>query len=83
MARAFRVPAFSLDRRDRMEDVLAEWLATPGPALLHARIDSRANVWPLVPPNHNNAQMLDPQPAADAAPPSPHDRKEDADAIPA
>ena len=58
VARAFRVPAFSLDRRDRMEEVLAEWLATPGPALLHARIDPRANVWPLVPPNACNSDMV-------------------------
>jgi acetolactate synthase I/II/III large subunit len=59
VARAFRVPAFSLDRRDRMEAVMAEWLATPGPALLHARIDPRANVWPLVPPNTCNSDMVD------------------------
>lgn len=58
VARAFRVPAFSLDRRDRMETVLADWLATPGPALLHARIDPRTNVWPLVPPNASNAEMV-------------------------
>ena len=30
-----------------------------GAALLHVAIDTAANVWPLVPPNHNNAQMLD------------------------
>jgi acetolactate synthase-1/2/3 large subunit len=59
VARAFRVPAFSLDRRDRMEAALDEWLATPGPALLHARIDPRANVWPLVPPNACNADMVE------------------------
>jgi acetolactate synthase-1/2/3 large subunit len=58
LARAFRVPAFTLDRRDRMEEALAEWLATPGPALLHARIDPRANVWPLVPPNASNSDMV-------------------------
>jgi acetolactate synthase-1/2/3 large subunit len=59
VARAFRVPAFSLERRDRMEETLAAWLATPGPALLHARIDPRANVWPLVPPNASNSDMVD------------------------
>ena len=40
-------------------------LDTPGPVLLHVAIDQAANVWPLVPPNHNNAQMLDPE-ASDA-----------------
>jgi acetolactate synthase-1/2/3 large subunit len=59
VARAFRVPAMTLDRRDRMEEALAAWLATPGPALLHTRIDPRANVWPLVPPNASNSDMVD------------------------
>jgi len=48
-----------------MEDALRQLLATPGPALLHVAIDAAANVWPLVPPNRNNAQMmLDPGPHA-------------------
>ena len=37
---------------------LRRLLDCPGPALLHVAIDTAANVWPLVPPNHNNAQML-------------------------
>jgi acetolactate synthase-1/2/3 large subunit len=59
VARAFRIPAFTLDRRDQMEGTLASWLATPGPALLHVHIDPRANVWPLVPPNASNTDMVD------------------------
>ena len=27
--------------------------------LLHVAIDQTANVWPLVPPNRNNSEMLD------------------------
>jgi acetolactate synthase I/II/III large subunit len=27
--------------------------------LLHVAIDQTANVWPLVPPNRNNTEMLD------------------------
>jgi acetolactate synthase-1/2/3 large subunit len=85
IATAFGIRAFHVSRADAVEDALQQLLATPGPALLHVAIDQAANVWPLVPPNHNNAQMLDPHAAAvDASqPPTAHDRKEDADAIPA
>ncbi len=63
LTRIFRIPALHLDRRDQAEDALHALLATPGPALLHVAIDARANVWPLVPPNHSNATMLDEAPS--------------------
>ena len=44
-------------------DVWSEDFAAEGPALLHVAIDTAANVCPLVPPNHNNAQMMDPDDA--------------------
>ncbi|RPE75756.1 acetolactate synthase 2 catalytic subunit [Vulcaniibacterium tengchongense] len=65
IARAFGIQALQVERADEVEDALAALLAADGPALLHVAIDQAANVWPLVPPNHNNAQMLDP--ALDAA----------------
>ncbi|WP_024891429.1 acetolactate synthase 2 catalytic subunit [Luteimonas huabeiensis] len=75
VARAFGVQALSVDRADGVEDALAALLAADGPALLHVAIDPAANVWPLVPPNHNNAQMLhgghDADADAAAAPPTP------------
>lgn len=77
LARIFRIPALHLDRRDQVEDALHALLATPGPALLHVAIDARANVWPLVPPNHSNATMLD------EAPPPPEAPVEAAHALPA
>jgi acetolactate synthase-1/2/3 large subunit len=58
LAASFGIPAFTLDRADACEDALQRLLATPGPALLHVAIDTTANVWPLVPPNRNNAQMI-------------------------
>ncbi|MGO4222530.1 acetolactate synthase 2 catalytic subunit [Lysobacter sp. TAF61] len=61
VAAAFGVQALHVDRADGVEDALQQLLAAPGPALLHVAIDQAANVWPLVPPNHNNAQMLDPE----------------------
>jgi acetolactate synthase-1/2/3 large subunit len=59
VAAAFRVPAFSLRRKSDIDAVLREWIAHPGPALLHVPIDPRANVWPLVPPNASNTDMLE------------------------
>ena len=59
VARAFGIQALSVDKAADVESALAALLAADGPALLHVAIDTAANVWPLVPPNHNNAQMLD------------------------
>jgi acetolactate synthase-1/2/3 large subunit len=67
IAQAFGIAALHLDRADGVEGALQALLDAPGPALLHVAIDQTANVWPLVPPNHNNAQMLDPQADADIA----------------
>ncbi len=59
VASAFRIPALSLRWKRDLDRVVREWLAQPGPALLHAPIDPRANVWPLVPPNASNTDMLE------------------------
>lgn len=59
VATAFGIGAMHVDRADGMEAALQALLDAPGPTLLHVAIDQAANVWPLVPPNHNNAQMLD------------------------
>lgn len=86
IAAAFGIKAMYVDRADSVDEALTYMLDTPGPVLLHVAIDQAANVWPLVPPNHNNAQMMDPE-ATDAdaiaslTPPSAD--KENAHAIPA
>jgi acetolactate synthase I/II/III large subunit len=41
-----------------VEGALQALLDAKGPALLHVAIDTAANVWPLVPPNRSNAEML-------------------------
>ena len=73
VARAFGLQAHYVDRAADVDAALQALLDAPGPALLHVAIDTAANVWPLVPPNHNNAQMLDPDDAAslDVAEPAP------------
>lgn len=68
LAEVFGIPAKRIDRRDQVEDALADLLAQPGPALLHVAIDVKANVWPLVPPNTANSTMLDSNPADQSAP---------------
>ena len=59
LARAFGIQAASIERREQIDDALREMLAADGPFLLHVKIDSRANVWPLVPPNSPNHKMME------------------------
>jgi acetolactate synthase-1/2/3 large subunit len=59
LARAFRIPAATITRRDEVDGALQTLLAAPGAFLLHVKIDARANVWPLVPPGKSNAQMIE------------------------
>jgi acetolactate synthase-1/2/3 large subunit len=71
VAQAFGIEALHVERADEVEAALQALLDAKGPALLHVAIDTAANVWPLVPPNRNNAEMLDPQTeAATAATPT-------------
>jgi acetolactate synthase I/II/III large subunit len=86
LATAFGVQALHVDRADGVDVALRALLDATGPALLHVAIDQAANVWPLVPPNHNNAQMLDPavqETSALAPSPTPATDQEDANALPA
>jgi acetolactate synthase-1/2/3 large subunit len=59
VARAFRIPAIAIDRRDQVGPALDALLAADTAMLLHVRIDPRANVWPLVPPGKSNAEMIE------------------------
>lgn len=63
VARAFGIQALHVDKAAGVDAALKALLAAEGPTLLHVAIDTAANVWPLVPPNHNNAQMMDPDDA--------------------
>jgi acetolactate synthase-1/2/3 large subunit len=90
VARAFGIEALHVDRADGVEDALHALLRSEGPTLLHVAIDTAANVWPLVPPNHNNAQMLDPDDAGTldtgqpvATPSSTPDSRDTTNALPA
>ncbi len=58
LARAFGIPAFTVERRDQVPDAIDRLLSESGPLFCHVKIDPRANVWPLVPPGKSNAQMM-------------------------
>lgn len=59
VARSFGIEAFTIDHRCEVEGAIARLLGTSGPILCHVRIDPRENVWPLVPPNSANVEMLE------------------------
>ena len=58
LARAFGVPAFTVDRADQVPAAIERLLEEDGPLFCHVKIDPRANVWPLVPPGKSNVQMM-------------------------
>jgi len=59
VAHSFGIEAFSIDHRSQVDGAIRRLLNTDGPILCHVRIDPRENVWPLVPPNSSNVQMLE------------------------
>jgi acetolactate synthase-1/2/3 large subunit len=59
VAEAFGVEAFRIGRREEVTAGIARLLAAEGPCLAHVIIDPRENVWPLVPPGKNNAEMME------------------------
>jgi acetolactate synthase-1/2/3 large subunit len=59
VAHAFGIEAFTIDQRSQVAGAIERLLGTDGPILCHVRIDPRENVWPLVPPNSSNVQMME------------------------
>jgi acetolactate synthase-1/2/3 large subunit len=59
VAHSFGIEAFTIDHRSQVSGAIDRLLNTDGPILCHVRIDPRENVWPLVPPNSSNVQMME------------------------
>ncbi|SFM13740.1 acetolactate synthase 2 catalytic subunit [Marinobacter zhejiangensis] len=59
MARAFDIPAISIQRSDQIRRGIETILAYDGPMLLHVAIARQDNVWPIVKPGASNGDMLD------------------------
>ena len=59
VAESFGIPAFSVKQSDDISPAIERIVNGQGPMLAHVEIDQEANVWPLVPPNKSNANMLE------------------------
>jgi acetolactate synthase-1/2/3 large subunit len=59
VARSFGIDAMTIESRGQVDEAVDALLNHAGPLLVHCRIDPAANVWPLVPPGHTNATMLE------------------------
>lgn len=59
VAHSFGIEAFTIDHRSQVGPAIQRLLRTSGPILMHVRINPRENVWPLVPPNSSNVQMME------------------------
>ncbi len=58
VAQSFGIEASSVTRASDEDEAVEKLLRGSGMHLLHVRIDREANVWPLVPPNQSNSEML-------------------------
>jgi acetolactate synthase-1/2/3 large subunit len=59
VARSFGIDALTIDEKGQVDEAIDALLNHTGPLFVHCRIDPAANVWPLVPPGHTNATMLE------------------------
>jgi len=59
VANAFGIEAFGIERREEVDGAIDRLINARGPILAHVRIDPEENVWPLVPPGKNNAEMME------------------------
>ena len=59
VAKAFNIEAFTVRTRDEVDPGIDRLLAHEGPILMHVKIDTMENVWPLVPPGRSNADMME------------------------
>jgi acetolactate synthase-1/2/3 large subunit len=59
VAKAFQIEAFTITKGDEVDDGIERLLSATGPILMHVKIDTYENVWPLVPPGRSNADMME------------------------
>ncbi len=58
LSEAFGVPAFFVREKKDVPQAIDRLLNEPGPLLMNVWIEQAANVWPLVPPGHDNTKMM-------------------------
>jgi acetolactate synthase-1/2/3 large subunit len=59
LAQSFDIKARIITKKSEVDDAVKEMLDHQGPYLLQVKIDAAENVWPLVPPNTANDQMME------------------------
>ena len=59
LASAFDIKAKQITQKSEVTEAINEMLDHDGPYFLQVKIDARDNVWPLVPPNSANNEMME------------------------
>ncbi len=59
LAKAFNIETESISNKEQASDALDRMINSKGAFLLHIKIESTENVWPLVPPGATNEQMME------------------------
>jgi acetolactate synthase-1/2/3 large subunit len=59
LATAFDIKAKEITQKSEVTDAIKEMLDHDGAYLLQVKIDAKENVWPLVPPNSANNEMME------------------------
>ncbi|OIK16496.1 acetolactate synthase, large subunit, biosynthetic type [Bacillus sp. MUM 116] len=58
LAEAYGVPGYKVRSEEEVERVIAEAFQHSGPALIEFDVVEEENVYPMVPPNHSNHQII-------------------------
>ncbi len=59
LAKAFDIEAVTIDMKQQVTEALTQLLESKKSFLLHVKVSSIHNVWPLVPPGATNEQMME------------------------
>lgn len=58
LAAVFGIPGQTITKANEVDDAITALVNSEGPYILHACIDDKENVWPLVPPGAANDEMI-------------------------
>ena len=58
LAALFGIPGQTITHANQVDDAVDAIVNAQGPYILHACIDDKENVWPLVPPGAANDEMM-------------------------
>jgi acetolactate synthase-1/2/3 large subunit len=58
LAAVFGIPGQTITHANQVDDAITALVNSKGPYIVHACIDNKENVWPLVPPGAANDEMM-------------------------